>query len=162
MFNEVIQIVVMCIGCTCIQCFIIPFNGFQNFLLIVSCRVILYTEFPCGFLLWFFLLRLKKYLVGRSLFSTHRHLHLNIAALPFWSYIDFKSVLRFSYSFKTLSISGELNLLQIRRSSSSSRPLICDSFVFVNLALPLLNKIVVALISIFNISQSRRLSSKSE
>ena len=98
----------------------------------------------------------KKYLVGCSPFFTHQHLDLNMATLPFWSYIDCNSILRFSYSFKTLSISGELKLLQISRSSSSSRALICDSFVFVNLALFLLNEIIVALISIFNISQSRR------
>lgn len=84
------------------------------------------------FLLWFFLSRLKKYLVGRSPFSTHRHLDLNIAALPFWSYIDCNSVFRLSNSFKTLSISEELKLLQISGLSSSSRALICDSFAFGN------------------------------
>ena len=45
-------------------------------------------------LLWFFIFEVKKYiyLVGRSPFSTHRHLDLNIAALPFWSYIDCNSI----------------------------------------------------------------------
>ena len=81
----------------------------------------------CFFCCCFFLSRLKKY------------------------YIDCNSILRFSHSFKTLSIYGKLRLLQIRPSSSSNRALICDSFVFVNLALLLLNEIVAALISIFNI-----------
>lgn len=132
MFNEVIQIVFMCIGCTCIQCFVIAFNGFHNFLVIVSCRVILYTKIPYRFFVVVLFSRLKKYLVGRSPFSTHRHLDLNIAALPFWSYIDCNSVFRLSNSFKTLSISEELKLLQISGLSSSSRALICDSFAFGN------------------------------
>ena len=109
------------------------------------------------FLLWFFFSRLKKIFSGAfSVFdpSTFRSEYSRFTFLVSLEiFVLFQNV---------VNISGELKLLQISRSSSSSRALICDPLVFVNLALFLLNEIVVALISIFIISQSRRLSSKSE